>query len=696
MARIKSRTTLGDLAQKIVLLSALMVLVVAGLGAALGAVGGWRPALVFPLILLGAVGCLVVSCRLPYAPLPTWPVASLLALCSGFCLWMAATASAQVLPRRDAGSNLQAALSLARTGRRIVGVSAASIGGPGILDIPGITLASPAFYEIGSAAAPAIQPQFVIGPAAIYSLGDWLGGPTTIWWQAPLMTALGLLAIGLIVAMTVGPWWGSAAVVAVGASFPLVHTARSTYSEPLATLTLGAGFLALVLAARAGRHDRGARTMAFLAGLLVGGTVLVRIDGLRETILLVPIAAVALVTGARWPWPALLGAALGAGLGMLTALLLSYRYLGDIAASLIPLVALGVLLSLAGAVLVFLAGRGQRLRPAIADRLPDVLATATIVGGVALACRPLVMTVRQSAADPGARVVAGLQQRQGLTVDGGRTYAEYTVIWLDWWIGPVALVVALVTLAGLAHVLAARWTTGGGLPEWAAPLVIATGSTLLTLWRPGITPDHPWAERRLLIALPLVAVLCIVAAGWVWGLHGHAGVRTWQAGPGLQGIAVLLAASAVIPAALATQPHATERVEGGSLAAVDAVCRALAPGDVVLAVDSRAANEWPQVIRGQCGHPALSTSGALRADSDALAAAIAQIRDGLPAGSRLILLAADSDVALAGRAGAESATGGDARTPVVDAVVQEDDRLLERRPEGLVPLPIRVWLGVAS
>ena len=62
----------------------------------------------------------------------------------------------------------------------------------------------------------------------------------------------------------------------------------------------------------------------------------------------------------------------------------------------------------------------------------------------------------------------------------------------------------------------------------------------------------------------------------------------------------------------------------------------------------------------------------------------------------MILLAADSDVALAGRAGAESATGGDARTPVVDVVVQEDDRLLERRPEGLVPLPIRVWLGVAS
>ena len=91
------------------------------------------------------------------------------------------------------------------------------------------------------------------------------------------------------------------------------------------------------------------------------------------------------MTGARWPRPALLGAALGTGLGMLTALLLSYRYLGDIAASLIPLVALGVLLSLAGAVLVWLAGRGQRLRPVIADRLPDVLATATIVGGVALA-----------------------------------------------------------------------------------------------------------------------------------------------------------------------------------------------------------------------------------------------------------------------------------------------------------------------
>ena len=39
-----------------------------------------------------------------------------------------------------------------------------------------------------------------------------------------------------------------------------------------------------------------------------------------------------------------------------------------------------------------------------------------------------------------ARVVAGLQARQGLPVDGGRTYAEQTLAWTSWWVGPAAVV----------------------------------------------------------------------------------------------------------------------------------------------------------------------------------------------------------------------------------------------------------------
>ena len=63
--------------------------------------------------------------------------------------------------------------------------------------------------------------------------------------------------------------------------------------------------------------------------------------------------------------------------------------------------------------------------------------------------------------------------------------------------------------------------------------------------------------------------------------------------------------------------------------------------DVVLAVDSRAANEWPQVVRGQCGRSALSTTSALRKDEAALAESVAAVAARVEeGGGRLLLLAA--------------------------------------------------------
>jgi hypothetical protein len=122
---------------------------------------------------------------------------------------------------------------------------------------------------------------------------------------------------------------------------------------------------------------------------------------------------------------------------------------------------------------------------------------------------------------------------------------------------------------------------------------------------------------------------------------------------------------------------------------VEALCRQLEKDDVVLAVDSRAANEWPQVVRGQCGRVALSTTSELRRDEAALGASVAtlaqRVRDG---GGRLVLLAADSPEVVQRLAPGPV-------TLALDTTVREDHRLLERRPDHLVTLPLRVWLGVA-
>jgi hypothetical protein len=305
--------------------------------------------------------------------------------------------------------------------------------------------------------------------------------------------------------------------------------------------------------------------------------------------------------------------------------------------------------------------------------------------GVFLASRPLWQTVRQSAADPGSRVVAGLQLRQGLPVDGGRTYAEQSVVWLSWWVGPAALVLALLAAALLAHRAAATWVDGIELPSWTGPLLVALGSTALTLYRPGITPDHPWADRRLVIAVATVVLL-------VTGLT--AVVTRWSARR-LPASVLVVASSGcalalLVPTALATWPHRDEHVEEGQLTAVTQVCEAFRPGDVALMVDSRAANEWPQVLRGQCRVPALSTTSGLRRDPTAFFAAVGQVERAVEArGSNLVLVAADSEDAL-------RALGVERVQRAVkpeDAVVREDPRLLEERPDSLVPLSIQVWLG---
>ena len=239
-------------------------------------------------------------------------------------------------------------------------------------------------------------------------------------------------------------------------------------------------------------------------------------DALREAVLLVPVLALAAVVGARWVRPALVGLAVSLGVAAVAALTLSSEYVAAIAGSLVPLLGLGVVVGAASVATVVLHRRGVRMPvpPGLARRLPDLAAAAVVVVGLVLASRPLWLVVRQDPSDPGARYVAGMQARLGLPVDGGRTYAEQSVSWLAWYVGPVALVVALVVLAALVRRGVAS-ATHGRIDAWMPALVIAAGSTLMTLVRPGITPDHPWADRRLLIALVLVVVLVVVGLDWL-------------------------------------------------------------------------------------------------------------------------------------------------------------------------------------
>lgn len=689
---LRTEATAGRVLGRLVVGSAAW-LVLGSLACALLALAGlWLPLVAaVTLLVLGAVSWWV-SHLVPMPTLPRWSAGLLVVVSVAAGVWTGVTHSEQVLPRRDSGSYLQSAIGLTEHHRRPIEVAPDTVGGAGVLRIPGITLGSPAFFEVGTLADPAIQPQFMVGPSAWYSVAWWLGGATGAMWAPAVLGALGTLAVGLLAAVTVGGRWAPLAATGVAISVPVLHVDRSTYSEPLATLTLAAGLLALTQAVRfastsrllEAERGRLASSAAYVAGALVGGTVMIRADALRETILLIPVAALGALQRRAFARPMLVAAALSTVVSFAVSWVTSSVYLRSIGGSLVPLVGLGVLLAAGSAAVVRAGRRGRRLPELACAWLPRLAAGLVVVTGLFLASRPLWQTVRQSAADHGSRLVANLQAQQGLPVDGGRTYAEQTLVWMSWWVGPLTLVIALAAAAALAQRAASRWVDGRPLRAWTAPLLVGALSSVLTWYRPGITPDHPWADRRLLIALPFVVLLVTAAA---------AVLTRWSTRR--MPLPVMVASSAVtslvllVPTALATWPHAGEHVERGELAAVRRVCAALSPHDVVLTVDARAVNEWPQVVRGMCGVPALSTTFALRNDPAALTVAVREVSRAVAShGGHLVMLAADSPAVL-------KTVGAQGIMTAVDTTVLEDPRLLERRPDHLVPLPIRVWLGGA-
>jgi hypothetical protein len=122
------------------------------------------------------------------------------------------------------------------------------------------------------------------------------------------------------------------------------------------------------------------------------------------------------------------------------------------------------------------------------------------------------------------------------------------------------------------------------------------------------------------------------------------------------------------------------------VAAVARACAAFQPGDTAVLLDSRAANEWTQVLRGTCSVPSLvlKVPRGQPVPAETLALVVRSIND---AGRRPVLVTAESPDPLA-------AVGASPRQ-VVDLRTREDQRLLERRPDGLAPLAVQLWIAPA-
>lgn len=592
--------------------------------------GVYRPV---PATLLAGPAALALAWlvlrRCPRLDGPAWAGWLTLVVVAGFLVLAWSFSSEHVVLRRDPGSYTLYAQWLSAHGILPIPASARVFG-------PGVTFSSPGFYAAGGS----VVPQFLPGTPLLLAAAGWVGGLSGILHANALLGAGALLAVAGLTARLVGPRAAPFTALAVGAMYPVLHAARSPYSEPLALLLLFGG-LALLAERRAD----------LLGGLFAGLATVARIDAPADLLLLAPYAV--LVSPAAGA-----GAGLGVGTGLLTGAVLSRPYLASLGGPLLQIAAAVVLLTAAA-----LAARGRwraGFRPAW---LAPAAAAAVAVVGLVFTLRPLLQTVRRPNSASG--MIGALQRRQGLPFDPTRTYDEWTLHWVAWWVGWPALILAF---GGCALLVRRRLATVPWMGSYdpAALLLVLAAATLIVLWQPSITPDHPWADRRLVpVLLPALAICAAWALARVPPL--------WAAGG---------AVVALVPVLAATKPLLGAATERGQVATVQHVCTALGPRSAVVVTGSRARNELPQTLRGLCGLPVgVVSERQLRATLPALQRAVAA------AGRSLDVVAMTPEVLR---------VAGLTPRHVVSLHTREDARLLLHRPAGTVPLSVNVWVARAG
>ncbi|MDT0304551.1 hypothetical protein [Streptomonospora wellingtoniae] len=561
-----------------------------------------------PAVAAGLLGVFRLVPELPAgvgrgpAGLPWWPFVLTAGIAAAFAAVQLGYHSEILVIRRDPASYAQFTHWIAEHGALPIPQRQDLVAGGDHALVYG----SLAYYEVGDV----VWPQFLAGAPLVYTVGHWLGGIPGMLLAPPLIGGLGVLTFGGLAARLVGPRWAPSAALVLAVCQTQQWVSRSTYSEPVAqVLLLGA----LVLAHDALTRRVGPRvwtrwhTLAAAAGVVFGLGLVVRITALRDLLPLVAFAGLLLVARRGQALPLLGGLAVGVGYGAVAGYGLSRPYLDHLSASLVPLLWISgaVVVGVAAAVaLLWRRGLPRGDRP---QWVPAAAAVAVVAVMAALALRPLFYTDLGHGDEATASYIGQVQEAEGLPFAPDRTYYEMSLYWVGWYVG-----LSTVLLAVFGAALVVRRVMQHRAPQWVLPAMVLSWTVVTTLLRPAITPDHPWASRRLIVlVLPAFILFAVWFVAWLTHrLYTEPGVdRTWvrrstAAAAAAVGVAVML-----VPTALTAAGVMTYRSDVGSVAAVRKLCRAIPADASVVMVDGVYGGHM-QLVRGMCGVPTAGLSSA--------------------------------------------------------------------------------------
>jgi hypothetical protein len=229
----------------------------------------------------------------------------------------------------------------------------------------------------------------------------------------------------------------------------------------------------------------------------------------------------------------------------------------------------------------------------------------------------------------------------------------------------------------------------GTVRIWALPLMIALWVLVTVLWRPAVSPDQPWASRRLVpFVIPGLILGAIWASRWLKNRATQLEAGRVTAGAAATCCVVALAAPTVwttFGVSLTPRPTAHgmafKRIGGGETNAVMKMCREIGPDASVVILDQLTADRFAQIARGICGMP---TAVIDHPTTASVGAAVTGIRS---AGRRPVLLAQDAP---------ELTPYGGAATEIVNLLTTQEAHLLNGPPGRTWGIHYTVWMSAPA
>ena len=497
-----------------------------------------------------------------------------------------------VFTGRDPGSYLTTGRWLADNGELRVDVS-----GSVLDEVPDVSFSGPAVYDLDDGV---IEFQFSHGASITMATAYDLGGHRAIFVSSAVIGALALLAVYLaLTTVTRSPWLAVAGATGFGLSLPFLYTTRNTYSEPFVLLLLMSALAILLADGRSLRRPQ----LAFV-GLLLGATMLFRIDAQLYVIGLLALATVLLLRGTKASDVAIMigSAIIPVTVGLIDVRMFAGDYPSDLGSKVRLLDQVTVLMvAVVAGVALYTSLRGRPRFMSVGNpRLAVwVAASIAIIGVLVWVGRPVLWPMYRDPNSGSARYVAGLQESLGIDRDPSRSYSELSVKSIEWYLGAPLVVLAIAGFALIAWRLVAERDT-----RFVPAAVLMLVGVPLYLYDMRITPDQIWASRRL---VPFVLPCFVVAATW-------SASRLVQAAPARyaarSGVLVVIAASLIIPVVATTWPIRELADQRGSHTAIELLCDEL--GDDAVVLDTGLPGTpgyFSMATRAWCGAQAAKVAG---------------------------------------------------------------------------------------